>query len=258
MDPVQEELHRYIHIRDRLLLDVQQKEEELQSFYRTLRIFEISFLEKVEPLQHTLDRWKHRSAIMELLLNRLETEESLPLTRLQWQIQAESQLQEPKQEVRPTPIPILSKEEHKEAKKLYRDLARRFHPDLIQDTKKREERRVVMAQINQAYQENQLDLLREQQYFPDITEGENENLADVWTRLVREIAMLRKKIAEQESQLHKARTSELASLLIRSETDAEQCFQEIQEMLRTKILVEQQRWRQLRIQEERYWVERDT
>ena len=258
MDPVQEELQRYIDIRDRLLLDTQEKEEGLLSFYGDVRVFEQSFIQKINPLQQRLNRWKHRSSIMDELLKRLESEVSLPLTSLEWRKEVEQKLKTPVDVAPPKPIPILSKEEKSEAKKLYRDLARRFHPDLIQDEKKREERRSLMASINQAYQENNLDVLREQQHLPDIPEGREEKQGDVWTRLVREIALLRKKITAQEAEMRTARESELGVLLAQSETEELRYFENAKAILLSKIRAEQQRWRQLRIQEERYWMEKDV
>jgi hypothetical protein len=47
-----------------------------------------------------------------------------------------------------------------ELKKLYRKLARRFHPDLATDPSERERRNRLMAEINAAYSERDLDALR--------------------------------------------------------------------------------------------------
>jgi DnaJ-domain-containing protein 1 len=44
-------------------------------------------------------------------------------------------------------------------KRLYRSLARRFHPDLAPDEKDRDRRNRVMAQINKAYQEGDMEML---------------------------------------------------------------------------------------------------
>jgi hypothetical protein len=47
-----------------------------------------------------------------------------------------------------------------ELKKLYRKLARRFHPDLSTDPAERQRRNRLMAEINAAYSERDLDALR--------------------------------------------------------------------------------------------------
>ena len=257
MDPVQKELQRYIDIRDRLLQEVQEREEELQTLYGALRIFELRFLEQVGPLQQKLDRWKHRLSIMESVLHQLETAETIPVSCSAWRMTIEQQLEPPRIE-EPVPIPVLSPEEKKEAKELYRALARRFHPDLIQNEHKREQRREVMAKINQAYQENRLDLLKEQQHLPDIPEGEFEKQGDVWTRLVREIAILRKRITEIQAEYESVQESELGEMIGDGQEEIDRYISKMQRVVRTKIVLKQERWRQMRILEERFWMEKDS
>lgn len=47
-----------------------------------------------------------------------------------------------------------------EARRLYRDLARRFHPDLAHDAADAKQRHDLMTQVNAAYAANDLDFLR--------------------------------------------------------------------------------------------------
>ncbi|MAA78992.1 MAG: hypothetical protein CL916_07000 [Deltaproteobacteria bacterium] len=257
MDPVQKELQRYIDIRDRLLQEVQEREEQLQTLFSELRIFEAQFLEQVGPFQQKLDRWKHRLHIMESVLQQLENAEEIPVSCSAWRMDIEEHLEPPPKEEKPIPIAILSSEEKKEAKDLYRLLARRFHPDLIQNEEKREQRREVMAQINQAYQENRLDLLKEQQHLPDIPEGDSEKQGDVWTRLVREIAILRKRITEVQDEYTSVQESELGLMICDGQMEIDTYISKMKRVMRTTILLKQERWRQMRILEERYWMEID-
>ena len=115
-----------------------------------------------------------------------------------------------------------------------------------------------MATINQAYQENQLELLREQQHLPDIPEGDTEKQGDVWTRLVREIAMLRKRITQLQEEYSTAQDSELAELIFDGPQEIDRYIDKMKRAIRTKIILKQERWRQLRILEERYWMEKDS
>jgi hypothetical protein len=48
---------------------------------------------------------------------------------------------------------------HSHIKKLYRQLARRYHPDLAKDDEERERRTKIMSLINTAYQEEDIDSL---------------------------------------------------------------------------------------------------
>ena len=258
MDPVQKELQRYIEIRDHLLQEVEEREVQLQSLYSELRIFEVRFHEKVGPLRQKLERWNHRLRIMECVLQHLEEAKDLPVSCSTWRMDIEHDLESPVKEEAPVPIPELSPQEKKEAKELYRALARRFHPDLIQNEEKREKRRAVMATINQAYQENQIELLREQQHIPDIPEGDTEKQGDVWTRLVREIAMLRKRITQLQEEYNSAQNSELGELIVDGPEEIDRYIDKMRRVVRTKIVLKQERWRQLRILEERYWMEKDS
>ena len=54
MDPVQEELERYLEIRNRLQLELQEREEQLHSFYGSIREFEHTLLHKINPYQQKL------------------------------------------------------------------------------------------------------------------------------------------------------------------------------------------------------------
>ena len=79
--------------------------------------------------------------------------------------------------------PFLSQEETSvEIKSLYRDLARRYHPDLAENAETRRQRAVVMQEINQAYQIGDLKTLVQISNRPAIVDPEKETLGDrlVW------------------------------------------------------------------------------
>lgn len=56
--------------------------------------------------------------------------------------------------------PELGANEAGEAKRLYRELAKRFHPDLARTEEERERRATIMQQVNAAFQERDLEGLR--------------------------------------------------------------------------------------------------
>lgn len=59
----------------------------------------------------------------------------------------------------PEPIEI-PKQEHKNIKSLYRQLARQYHPDLARDEADRERRTKIMSLINTAYQDGDIESLK--------------------------------------------------------------------------------------------------
>lgn len=69
--------------------------------------------------------------------------------------------------------PKLDEETAQELKRLYRELAKRFHPDLAETEEERQENSEIMAEINQAYAQKDLDKLRK------IVEREGERLRSV-------------------------------------------------------------------------------
>lgn len=96
---------------------------------------------------------------------------------------------------RPEP-PRLPKEQAAAVKRLYRDLAKRCHPDYARSDGERERRVALMQRINEAFRDRDLELLRtihqesetEDPAFP--TRPLRERLAWVWAELARVNALL--------------------------------------------------------------------
>lgn len=61
----------------------------------------------------------------------------------------------------------ISAQEEQEIKRIYRALAKRFHPDLTTDPQEKARREEIMAQVNQAYSDKNLAKLRTLQSKPD-------------------------------------------------------------------------------------------
>lgn len=101
-----------------------------------------------------------------------------------------------------------------ELQELYRDIAKRVHPDLAVDDADRLNRNHIMAEVNHAYSEGDkerlLAILREWQSAPDTIEGE-----DVGARLVRTIRMIarvRSRIGEIEREMRSQAKTDLHRL----------------------------------------------
>jgi len=108
-----------------------------------------------------------------------------------------------------------------EAKALFRDVAKRLHPDLHDDPAVRERATAAMAAANEAYGTGDLDelrrILRGWEHSPEAVAGEDTAAALV--RAIRRVAQLRERIAEAEAQLDALSASELNLLRERAEAD---------------------------------------
>lgn len=97
----------------------------------------------------------------------------------------------------------LNEEERKEIKQLFRQLARRFHPDIAVDAADREYRTQMMAAINAAYAAGDLERLQQLALEPDAVDlveyaQTDQQLAEA---LAREIERCRRRLVEIRQEL---------------------------------------------------------
>ena len=111
-----------------------------------------------------------------------------------------------------------------ELKKLYRDIARKIHPDLATNEKEQERRSKLMAEVNEAYtdgdQERLEKILDNWQYDPENIDG--NDIGAQLIKLIRKIAQVEKRIAELEEAINSLRNTELFQLkekVSKSESD---------------------------------------
>ena len=104
-----------------------------------------------------------------------------------------------------------------EMKRLYRDVAKRIHPDLTSDRNDRAKRQLLMAEANDAYQrgdETRLaKILTEYEWSPDAVQGEGAGAELV--RVIRGISQARGRLAEIEAELQELLRSDLYQLKTR-------------------------------------------
>ena len=97
----------------------------------------------------------------------------------------------------------LSTDETKELKKLYRELARRFHPDMAVDEPDRDYRTQLMMAINAAYAAGDLERLQEISLEPDSVQAadvsDNEQLKTEARQ--RELARIHRRLREIKQEL---------------------------------------------------------
>jgi hypothetical protein len=101
-----------------------------------------------------------------------------------------------------------------EMKRLYRDVAKRIHPDLTSDRDDRARRQELMAEANQAYEqgdEAQLaNILTEYEHSPEAVKGEGPGAELV--RVIRRISQARSRLSEIEAELQQLLRSDLFQL----------------------------------------------
>jgi hypothetical protein len=101
-----------------------------------------------------------------------------------------------------------------EMKRLYRDVAKRIHPDLTSDRDDRARRQELMAEANQAYEqgdEAQLaKILTEYEHSPEAVKGEGPGAELV--RVIRRISQARSRLSEIEAELQQLLRSDLFQL----------------------------------------------
>ncbi|HXW56045.1 MAG TPA: J domain-containing protein [Candidatus Cybelea sp.] len=104
-----------------------------------------------------------------------------------------------------------------ELKRLYRDVARRIHPDLTSDRDDRAKRQELMAQANEAYErgdEGQLTrILADYECSPEAVQGEGAGPELI--RVIRRISQARSRLSEIEAELQELVRSDLHQLKVR-------------------------------------------
>jgi hypothetical protein len=119
-----------------------------------------------------------------------------------------------------------------ELKNLYREVARRIHPDLATDEADRARRQRFMAQANRAYEEGDeaslKAILEEYESSPDTVVGDGVGAELV--RAIRKIAQVKRRLSEIDEELKRFMQSELMDLKNRVEEGAKQGREILTEM----------------------------
>jgi DnaJ-domain-containing protein 1 len=131
-------------------------------------------------------------------------------------------------------------------KSLYREAARRMHPDLATDENDRFRRERFMAEVNRAYQEGDearlRSILQEYEASPDSVKGEG-TAADL-VRVIRKIAQVKGRLTKIDQELAELRNSELFALkakVDRATASGTDLLKEMAEDLDVEIAVSRER-----------------
>lgn len=113
--------------------------------------------------------------------------------------------------------PTLATHDQAELRQLYRQLARRFHPDLGVDEADRARRTAIMMSINTAYTAGDLKRLHQLALEPDSTPNVLPTEAELAESLGREVERCRSRLAEIATELAELEKHESSQLLRRSQ-----------------------------------------
>lgn len=131
-----------------------------------------------------------------------------------------------------TPSPTL--------KTLYREVAKKVHPDLTSDPLQRAKRQSLMADANRAYEQGDearlRKILEEYESSPETVEGEGTGAELV--RVIRKIAQIKRRIGEINAEIEQLTQSEIYQLKTRAEkaeTEGGDLFKEMGQMVERQI-----------------------
>ncbi len=135
--------------------------------------------------------------------------------------------------------PTLDTEAQEELKKLYRKLARKFHPDLAKDDKQRTEFNKIMSTINEAYKNGDLETLekymrqaeREEKIAKETPEEKLARLKEDYEIMLGIIAKLRAELADSEA----SETYKLKEKVNQAEREGRDLLQELATSIQKEI-----------------------
>jgi hypothetical protein len=206
LQPEEEELLRKRTELAAIQTTLAERELELADFRRQLAAFESRYLRQVGTLYAELDDWKAR--LCELKARRDPS------------IAAKQQAEEAREQARQTneaahgdasrtrdfvPSPVL--------KSLFREVAKRIHPDLSRDSTDLERRTRLMAEANRAFQAGDTEALqRILDEYHDQNVVPSEGIGAELIRIIRQISQARERVSSIERDLITLRQSEIAQL----------------------------------------------
>jgi hypothetical protein len=182
-------------------------ELEIVDFRSQLAVFEGRYLRRVGTLYAELDEWKARIAELQA---RLDPSAASAARAEEAREQARQTYDEARGEASETadfnPSP--------ELKSLYRDVAKRVHPDLSKNSDDLERRTRFMAEANRAYEAGDDAGLRRilDEYQDGADESEGECIGAELIRIIRQISLASSRVSAIEQELATLRQSQIALL----------------------------------------------
>jgi len=187
--------------------ELAERELHLASIRAELAAFEHRYLRTVGVLYAELDEINAR--IAERTAEKSGTEEASRAAK-----QSRQRAQESRAAVDAQPAAATEFTPSPELKSLYREVAKRVHPDLASDAADRKRRERLMAEANEAYEQGDAErlkkILAEYEASPESVQG--VGVAADLVRVIRKIAQVQRRLAEIERELREVLNSDRAKL----------------------------------------------
>ena len=139
-----------------------------------------------------------------------------------------------------------------ELKKLYREVAKKIHPDLATDDDERQRRQQLMAEANQAYEDGNLEklqaILHDWESSPESVKGEGISFELI--RIIRQIAQSRERLKAIQSEITLLEQTELYQLktkVIQAQEIGQDLLADMSNELDEQINVAMQKLKELKI-----------
>jgi len=207
LKPEEEELRRKREELAAIRATLAERELELIDFRGQLAAFEGRYLRQVGTLYAELDDWKARIAELQAKADPSSA--------------ANARAEEAREQARQTYEDAhgTSSETHDftpspELRRLYREVAKRIHPDFATDPADRERRTRFMAEANRAYEGGDSEALRRilDEFHDGADAVEGEGIGAELIRIIRQISLAKERVAAIERELAALREGEIALL----------------------------------------------
>ena len=189
-----------------------ERELELADMRSSLAVFEGRYLRQVGSLYAELDEWKART-------RRLEAECRPSAAATARAEEASEQARRAYSEAHGTASETKDFTPSPELRNLFREIAKRIHPDLARDSADEERRTRFMADANRAYQSGDSETLR--RILTEFEDGSEVVVGDgigaELIRLIRQISLAKDRIVAIEGVLELLLKGEIAQLRKQSE-----------------------------------------
>jgi hypothetical protein len=202
--------------------ELAERELELADLRAQLKSFEGRYLRQVGVLYAELDEWEARIAELDASLT------PTPAAQ-QHAEQARKRADETREATHGEASLAQDFQPSADLKRLFREVAKRIHPDFAKDDADRQHRTRLMAKANEAYSRGDAEIL--QRILDDYQESsesvQGEGVGAELIRIIRQIHQARKNIATIKQELSSLHESDFARL----QADAELAEQEGRDLL---------------------------
>jgi hypothetical protein len=217
LTPEEEELHRKREELAAIRSALAERELKLADFRSQLAVFQGRYMRQVGVLYAELDDWQARIAELQA---KLDGSESARERAAQARDQARTTHEAAHGEASKAP----DFQPSADLKALFREVAKRVHPDFAKNAEDEHRRTRAMAQANEAYSRGDADALQRilDEYRDDSDSVPGEGIGAELIRIIRQLSQAKKRLAAIEKELSELRQSEIALFHQDAETAQQQ------------------------------------